>query len=219
MADGHEVGLRGKPVIRVLPVAAGEHGQLAGVEDGLNRLLHLGEAVDVVPGPGRADGVSEVDCLLRVGLGCGDHVDKVQRVQVVEVNDVVVDFLGFEDQFTDATCLVRQRDVEGILDGCDAGDGVRAGAHTADAADEGPHVAGVVALDHGLNTAELGGLGPRLRNFLVVCLKLNAEVAFDPGDRVDDYSFGCHYFVPSSSLVDVLTAVAVPVSWGLRTPS
>jgi hypothetical protein len=67
------------------------------------------------------------------------------------------------------------------------GQRVRARAHAADAFDEGPGVARVAALEDDLQPApHRAGADGVADDVLVVEVDLDAQVAFDAGDRVDD---------------------------------
>ena len=89
--DGDQVDFRRQLVGRVTPVAVGEDAQTAGGE-GLDLVLHLGEIRGRVLVPLR-EGLRQLGGLLGVGLERVDDVDPVERVQVVEVDHVILHVL------------------------------------------------------------------------------------------------------------------------------
>ncbi len=67
------------------------------------------------------------------------------------------------------------------------------GAHPADALGEGPGVPGVAALQDDLDAADHGaGAVGAADGPLGVGLRLDPEVALDPGDRVHHHALGAH---------------------------
>ena len=52
-------------------------------------------------------GLLPVRGLGRIGLECGDHVHPVQRRQVIEVHDMVVDGVGRDDHVADVLRVER----------------------------------------------------------------------------------------------------------------
>ncbi len=153
----------------------------------LQPLLHVREVAGRgVRASSRCDCAS-VEVAAGSALSARHHVHPVQRVQVVEVHDVVVHVLRADHQVADEVGVGRDLDVERVLDRADRGDGVHQGADAADALREGPGVARVAApqddLDAAHHRAGRVGLGDPLSR---VDLRLDAQVALDAGDRVDD---------------------------------
>ena len=99
--DRHQVRLRRQLVGRVTPVAVGEDAELAR----LRRSPSLASARRR-SSRARNAGSCESDCASvrgrrGIGLQRGDHVHPVERVQVVEVHDVVVHVLRADHQVAD----------------------------------------------------------------------------------------------------------------------
>jgi hypothetical protein len=108
-------------------------------------------------------------------------------VQVVEVHRVVVDLQGLGHHLADQVGVRRDADAEGVLHRAHRGQRVAAGAHAADALDEGPGVARVAALEDDFQAAPHGAGGYRVADHVVgVEVDLDAHVPLDAGHRVDD---------------------------------
>ena len=93
-------------------------------------------------------------CVAGLGLQRRDDVHPVERVQVVEVDDVVVDELAARDQVAHELGVGRRRGADRVLDGPHRGDGVHRRADAADPLGPDPGLAGVLALEDRLDPAE-----------------------------------------------------------------
>ena len=97
---GHQVGFGRQLVGRVAPVGVGEDAELALLDEGLDFLLHVGEIA------GRRFRIARQALRQRRGglgvrLERGNHVDPVERMQVIEVHHVVVHVLRGDHQVAD----------------------------------------------------------------------------------------------------------------------
>ena len=136
-------------------------------------------------------GQSEIDCasadvLAGSARERGDDVDPVERVQVIEVHDVVLHHLRGHDEVAQQPRVGRRHRADRVLDGADRGDGVHRRAHAADALGEDPGVARVAPLKNQLDAAEHRRRRPRVLDGAAVHLRLDAQVALDARDRIDD---------------------------------
>ena len=108
-------------------------------------------------------------------------------MQVVEVHRVVVHLQRLGHHLADQVGVLRDLDAQRVFHRAHRGQRVAAGAHAADALDEGPGVARVAALEDDLQPAPHGAGGDRVADDVVaVEVDLAAHVALDAGDRVDD---------------------------------
>ena len=89
----HQICFWRKAVIRVIPISAGKHRQLPGIQNLLYRVPNFGEAFQVIAPPFRTDRVGELQRFSWICFrGIGD-INEVQSVQVIEVDHVILDFL------------------------------------------------------------------------------------------------------------------------------
>jgi hypothetical protein len=200
MGDRHQVGFGRKPVLGVTPVGIREDPQLAGFHE----VLHLRLDIGKVAGGGIAvlgDRLRQFRSCLRVRLQRGDDVHPIQCMQVIEVHHVIVDVLCPAHQVADQLGVLRDRIIEGILDRTDRGHAVHQGADAADALGEGPGVARVATLHHDLEPAHHGAGAVRARDaVLAIGFRLDAQVTFNTGDRVDNDSICAHFSASSTRL-------------------
>ena len=185
VGDGHEVGLGGELVGRMTPVGIGERPQLAAFDEPRQPRPHPREVALGRKRPVR-DRLREVGGLGRIGLEGGDEVDPVERVQVVEVDDVILHALRRHDEVAQQTGVGRRASADGVLDGADGSDGVHGRAHAADPLGERPGVARIPPLENDLDAAEHGAGGPGLLDGSAVDLRLDAEVPLDARHGIDD---------------------------------
>jgi hypothetical protein len=183
---GHQVGFGRQLVGRVAPVAVAEGAELAAFDELLQPALQVAEVARAGHRPA-ADALRQLAGLLRVGLQRADHVDPVQRVQVVEVHQVVVRVQRGMHQVADDVGVVGDVDLQRVFHRAHRDQRVRAGADAADALDEGPGITRVAALEDDLQPAPHRARADRVADdVLVVEVDFDAQVAFDAGDRVDD---------------------------------
>ncbi len=186
MRHRHEVRLGRQLVGRVTPVGAREDAELAALDESLHLLLHVGE----VPGRGTcvaADRLRQRAGRRRVRAERRDHVHPVERVQVIEVHDVVVHVLRPDHQISDQVRVRRNLVAQRVLNGAHRGDAMHQRANAADALCERPRVARVAPAQDDLEPAHHGACAVGLRDAaLRVGRRLDAQVALDARDRVDD---------------------------------
>jgi hypothetical protein len=118
---------------------------------------------------------------------------------VVEVDHVVLHVLRAEHQVADELGVGRHGDPERVLHRADRGEGVDGRADAAGAFGERPGVARVTPLQDDLEAPDHRPGAERVDDFPVLDLRLDAEMAFDPGDRVD-YDAVRHHAPPFLSL-------------------
>ena len=182
--DEQQVLLGRQPVGRVAPVAVAEERELAGVGQPLHARAHRAEVRRARLRPVRQR-LSQARRARRAGLQRRDDVHPVERVQVVEVDDVVVDELAARDQVAHELRVGRRRGADRVLDGPHRRDGVHRRADAADPLGPDPGLAGVLALEDRLDPAEHRRRRPRLGDLAALHVGLDAQVALDAGDRVN----------------------------------
>src|ERR1039458_188404 len=115
-------------------------------------------------------------------------------MKVVEVNDVILDVLRARDDVADQASVVRDLNAKSVLDGADRGQRVHGGADAADALRPDPAFARSAPAQDQFDPAEHGAGAPGIRDAASVDLRLDAEVAFNASDRINDHA--CHLNAP-----------------------
>ena len=115
-----------------------------------------------------------------------DDVDPVERVQMVEMDHVVLHVLRRHDEIAQQPGVRRRYRADGFLDGANRGDGVNRGAHAADALGKCPGVARIATAQDQLDAAKHRGRRPCLRDGAAVDFGFDAQMALDPGYRIDN---------------------------------
>ena len=105
---------------------------------------------------------------------------------MVEVDDVILDGLGADDQIAKQPRVGRRRRTYRVLDGADRRDRVNGRAHTADALRERPRVARIAPLQDDFDPAEHRRRRPRVADDAAVDFCLDPKVAFDARDGIDN---------------------------------
>ena len=98
--------------------------------------------------------------LRRIGLGHLHHVDPVQRRELIEVHDVIVQSMVDQDEIADVLRVGRNFQLQRVFHRADAGHGVHRGAYAAETLREEPGFARVAALENALDAAPHGAGGP-----------------------------------------------------------
>jgi len=208
MRHRHQVGL-GRQLVRwVAPVGVRERPELAGFDELLQPVLQVAEIARRRERPVR-DRLRQFGRALGIGLEGRHHIHPVQRVQVIEVHQVVVHVQVQLHQVADGVGVLGNLDRQRILDGAHRGQRMGAGAHAADAFGEGPGIARVTALEDDLQAAPHGAGGYRVSDHvLAVEIHLDPQVALDAADGIDDDALarvvqleslrfvGTHHFSP-----------------------
>ena len=136
----------------------------------------------------------------RVGRGNLQDVHAVQRRQVIEVHDVIVQSVVDQDEVADVLRVQWNFQVQCIFHRTDASHSVHRGAHAAEALGKEPGFPRVAALENSFDAAPHGAGGPGVRDRSIFHFHVNAEVAFYPADGVNRYTFR-HF---GNLLVDVV---------------
>ncbi len=126
-----------------------------------------------------------------IGLERVDDVHPVQRVQVIEVDHVILHVLRGEHDVADQLRRGRNGDAQRVLNRAHAGQRVHRGAHAADALGDGPGIARIAADEDLLQAAHHGAGAECVGDDAVFYHRFNAQVAFNASDRIDDYT-RCH---------------------------
>ncbi len=138
--------------------------------------------------------ISEV--FARVGLQRADHVDPVQGVQMVEVNDVILHVLGAKHQVPHHFGVRRHGDAQRVLDRADRGQGMHGRADAAGPLGKGPGVARIAPRKDLLEAAHHRARAVGVHDLPVFHFRFDAQMPLDAGDRVNDNS-GSHQVPPS----------------------
>jgi len=189
VGDGQQVHLGRQLVSGVPPIGIGEDGQLPTVDDRLDLGLDVSEITWRGIGP-RGDALLHCRSSGRVGLQRTDHVHPVQGMQMVEVHHVIVDVLLGDHQVADDVRRLRNLDIQRVLDGANGGDGMNQRTYTTGALGERPGVPRVATLQDDLDPPHHRAGRVRLGDdTLGIELRLDAQVALDSGDGINDKSF------------------------------
>jgi hypothetical protein len=181
-----QVHFRRQLVRGMAPIGVGEDAQLSALDELLEPVLHVAE----VPGRGvrmARDRLLDLRGLLGIRLQCGHHVDPVERVQVVEVHQVILGVQRRVHEIPDDVRVLRDLDADRVLDRADGSERMHPGAHAADALRERPCVAWIAPLQYHLEAAPHRTRGHRVADHVVlVDVDLDAQMAFDARDGIDD---------------------------------
>ena len=184
--------LVGLAVVGVEPVAR-EDGQLAVGREGAQLIVELVQVGVQRQAVLQGHRVGVVD----VGLQRVQRVHVVESRQVVQPQDVAVKELRALQQVADDAGVVRDRDAVGLVAGDGRRMGVGHGAHAADALDDLGGVLGSTVLHDELHAAEATAGNPRVGNDAVLHFHLDAEMALDTGNRINNGT--CQVSSPPSS--------------------
>ena len=143
VSDGDQVDLRRQLVGWMAPVAVGEDAEAAGGE-GLDLGLHVREVGGRVLVPLRVR-LRQFRGFFWIGLESIDDVDPVERMQVIEVDHVVLHILRGHHDVANDFSGGRDNDAQRVFDGAYAGERMYGGANAAHALSDGPGIAGIAA--------------------------------------------------------------------------
>ncbi|CAM2154319.1 hypothetical protein PT2222_300024 [Paraburkholderia tropica] len=188
MRDRHQIGFGRQLVGRMAPVAVAERPELARIDETLQPRLQIAEVARRGQRP-VGNALREFGGALRVRVERAHHVDPVERVQVIEVHEVVVHPQRGLHEIADEIRILGNRDAERVLHRAHRRERVRARADAADALDERPRIARIAAAQDHFEAAPHRARGDRVGDDVVaVEIDFAAHVAFDARDRVDDHA-------------------------------
>ena len=195
MRHRHQIGFRRQLVEGIAPIAVREDAELPALDEVLQLLLRVGEIAGARFRPAR-DRLRQLRRRRRIGLERGDDIHPVERMQMIEVHHMVVHILRGDHQIADQLRVGRDGVAQRVLHRAHAGDAVHQRAHPADALGEGPGVARIAVLQdqldaahHGAGAVGAGDVAGRIG------FGLDAQMAFDAGDGIDDDAF-VHIWAP-----------------------
>jgi hypothetical protein len=146
-------------------------------------------------------GIAHIVCELsrfdRIGFQGADDVDPVQRVQVIEVHDVVVLKLRTMQQVAQDARVFWNLNPNRHFDCPHRGQGVDVRSDPAGAADEEVCIAGIASLENHFDTAEHLPGAPGIHDFATGYFHLDPEVAFNSGNRINNDSLAHIFSFPS----------------------
>ena len=187
---------------RMAPVAVLEDAELAARDELLQAVLDVAEVAHGGKRMTRGDFLLDRRGFAGIGLKRRDHVDPVERGELIEVHQMVVHVERGIDQVAHDVGVLRDLDPEGVLDAAHGRKGVNARADAADAFDEGPGVARVAALENDLEASPHRAGAHGVGDSSVVAERgLDAQVTLDSGDRVHNNSAFTHSSLPPMSLL------------------
>jgi hypothetical protein len=168
--DGHgdDLGIGHREVVRLVP---GSQGIGVSPLDQTDHLVLDGEKILVLAGV----------------VGDGHDIQVIQRREMIEVDDVIVEVLGPHDQVADQPPSVGDLGAEGIVQSRCRRHGVHREAHAAEAAGDITGVPGVLAREQGLEATGHGAAAPGVFDLTVLELHLDLEMTLDPG-----YGINCN---------------------------
>ncbi len=188
------------------PVAVGEDAELAAIHERLEALLHAGKVGLARLRPLR-DGLRQGRGRAWIGLEGEGHIDPVERVEMVEVDDVVLDELRAGDQVANEPRVLGNDDAQRVLDRAHRRERMHRGADAADALGEDPGVARVASAENQLNAAKHRAGAPGVGDDAILHLDLDAQVALDTGHGINgDACHGCCSF--SGAVAGALVALS-----------
>ncbi len=185
VTECQQVQLRAQPIGGMPPVSVRERPDVPARQECPEPSLYRGEQLRARARIVR-DRLGERGGTRGVGLQRRGRVDPVQRLQVVEVHDMIVDEQRRSDDLTQQPGVARRDRADGVLDGPHRGQRVHGGADTADPLCEQPGVPRVPAFDDRLDAAPHRRGRVRLGDPAGVYLHLDAQMTLDPGHRVDN---------------------------------
>ena len=211
MRDRHEMDFRRQQlVVRMIPPVRREDAELAALDDGLDLALDFceilrrrGRECMVVrlrhARAGRAErqtvGIEhrglQVRRRDRIGRERLDRADPVERMQMIEMDDMILHRQRRRHDVADVVRVFRNTDLERILDGAHRSERMRRRADAADALDIGPRITRVAVVHDELEAAPGRAGRQGIRDFArtLVHIDLDAQMAFDSRDRIDYYMF------------------------------
>ena len=181
-------------------VGVGEDAETTGIDDTLDGVLGLlkvflgGDDLGIgAHGLGNGDG--DFSGFADVGIQAVGHIDEVEGMQMIEVNDMVMHELRGHHQVTDDGGVVGQNLIyaDGVVDGAGGSECVHIGADTAGTLSEVLGITGITAFQDDLQSAEQLRAAADIDDFAVFDNGFNAKVTLDPCDRVNyDIVFPVH---------------------------
>ena len=142
---GHEIGCRRELVRRMPPICVGKWPKLPAVDQAFDAVLDALEVRGARLRPVR-NRLCKRGGLLRVCAECRHDVDPVERVQVIEMNHVVLDALGRDDQVAEDPRIGRRLRADRVFDRADRSNRMHRRADTADTLGKRPGITRVAAL-------------------------------------------------------------------------
>ena len=181
----HEVGLRRQPIGWVPPIGVGEDAELSAFHERLHPIAYVREIFRTRERPVR-DRLCELGGLRRIARERAHHVDPVERLQVIEVNHVIMDILCGHDEVAQNACIRRWHGSDGMFHRANGRDRMHRRTHPADSLGERPCIARIASFENQLDTTKHRRGRPCLRNGAPVDLRFDTQMTFDARDGIDD---------------------------------
>ena len=150
--DREQIHLRRKFVLGMTPVPIREDSKLATLHKTFQLLLNSAEIRRRVVRP-RAQAHLQSGSRGRICLESGNHVDPIERMQMVEMHDVVMHILRGNHQIADELRILRDHIAECVFDSPDRGDAVDDRADAAETLCKRPRIPGITSLQDQFDAA------------------------------------------------------------------
>ena len=184
------------------PIALIENRELSRFNELLHAVLHIAEVTDSCERMVRRNLLLNRRRFAGIGIERADNVHPVERGELIEVNDMVLNVERGIQDVADQIGVLRDLDADCILNGANGGKRVNTRTDAADAFNERPGVAGIAALQNDFEAAPHRAGAHGVDNLAVIAQHcLHAQVTFNAGDRVDYDSAFAHYSLPPISLL------------------
>ena len=172
------------------PIPIGKNSQLPAAGYRLHLVLRSFQFIARVARPGRK-GFRQLRGCGRIGLGDLQHVHPIERRELIEVDNVIVQGMRDENQITNVLRVGRHFQLQGVFHGTHAGHRMDGRTDAAKALREEPCITGIAAAKNLLDSTPHSAGRPGVADGVVVNLHIHAEMTFDSGDGVDRDSL-CH---------------------------
>src|SRR5271166_3987176 len=111
-----QIGFGWQPIGGMAPVPIREEAELAALDDSLDALLHAEKILRARQWP-VGDRLGKRRSLRWIGLERVDDVHPVQRMQMIEMDDVVLNVLRRHDEIAQQSCIGRRHRADGLFHG------------------------------------------------------------------------------------------------------
>ncbi len=182
--DRHQVCFWRQLVFRVTPVRFREDTELTRFNKVPYLLLHIAEVAFRRTRIAAQRGCQCGRCF-RISTQCGHDIHPVQRMQMIEVHDVVVDVLRADHQVTNQFRIRRNLGAYRVLNRTNRCHAVHQCAHPADTLSKRPGITRIAVPQDDFDTTHhrAGRIG--LPDLVAIHLRLDTEVSFDACDGIN----------------------------------
>ncbi len=173
---------------RMSPVAVRENSQLSAARHRIHAILCGFQFVARIARP-RRKALGQLRSRRRIGLRNLQHIHPIQRRQLIEMDDVIVQRVRNQNQIADVLRVQRNLQLQRVFHRSNAGHRVNRSADSAKALGKEPCIPRIAATQNLFDAAPHGARSPRVGDRVIVDLHVDAEVSFDSGDGINRDSF------------------------------